>query len=62
MIKGSKKSVYVIKNTGSKLFEEAIFIVKKDAPPVSEHSLRQEAEKVIVEKTLYYIKKALRKK
>ena len=55
MIKGSKKSVYVIKNTGSKLFEEAIFIVKKDA-------LRKEAEKVIVEKTSYYMKKARRKK
>ncbi len=62
MIKGKKKSVYIIKNTGSRLFEEAIFIVKKDAPHVSGYTLKQEAEKVIVEKTSYYIKKALRKK
>ena len=60
MIKGRKKSVYIIKNTGSRLFEEAIFIVKKDAPHVSDYTLKQEAEKV--EKTSYYIKKALRKK
>ena len=53
MIKGRKKSVYIIKNTGSRLFEEAIFIVKKDAPHVSDYTLKQEAEKVIVEKTSY---------
>lgn len=62
MIKGRKKSVYIIKNTGSKVFEEAIFIVRDNVRPVSECSLKQEAERVIVEKTSYYLKKALRKK
>lgn len=62
MIKGRKKSVYIIKNTGSKVFEEAIFIVRDNVRPVSEYSLKQEAERVIVEKTSYYLKKALRKK
>ena len=62
MVKGVSRRVIVVKSPDPRLFEEAIFIVKKDAPPVSEHSLRQEAEKVIVEKTSYYMKKALRKK
>ena len=62
MVKGISRRVIVVKSPDPRLFEEAIFIVKKDAPPVSEYSLRQEAEKVIVEKTSYYMKKALRKK
>ena len=46
MIKGRKKSVYIIKNTGSRLFEEAIFIVKKDAPHVSDYTLNRKPKKL----------------
>lgn len=51
MIKGVQKNVIVIKDPGSHIFEEAIFIVKKDIPKLSDISLKFEAEKIIATQT-----------
>lgn len=62
MIKGIQKNIIIIKDTGSHIFEEAIFIVKKDIPPLSDISLKYEAEKIISEKTSALIPSEKRKK
>lgn len=51
MIKGSMKNVIVIKNTGSPLFEQAIFILRPEERGCSEKKIRREARKIIAEKT-----------
>ncbi|PWM44715.1 MAG: hypothetical protein DBX47_05480 [Clostridiales bacterium] len=62
MIKGISKKVFVIRDTKSDIFEEAIFIMKPQSPPLSDHTLKREAEKIISEKTAIYLKNAERRK
>ena len=50
MIKGCQKNVIVIRDTKSDIFEQAIFIVKKNIPRLSDYTLRLEAEKILAEK------------
>ncbi len=62
MIKGVSKKIFVIKDTKSDIFEEAIFIMKPQLPPLSEHTLKHEAEKIIDQKTSLYMKNVERRK
>lgn len=62
MIRGYKREVYILKDTGSKLFEEAVFVMKRNLPPISEYTIKQEAEKIIADKTALYAKKAVKNK
>lgn len=50
MIKGFQKNAIIIKDTGSEIFEQAIFIVKKEIPALSDYTLMREAERIIEEK------------
>ena len=48
MVKGMTKRIVEIKDTGSNLFEKAIFFVRMDMPQsASEYTLSQEATKII---------------
>ena len=47
MVKGISRQVIVVQSPGQKLFEQAIFILKEDAKPVSDEALLKEAERVI---------------
>jgi hypothetical protein len=47
MIKGINKNMIVVKNTGSRYFEEAHFIVKNGASDCSERDLLKEASKIV---------------
>ena len=43
MVKGVSRQVIVVKSPDPKLFEQAIFILRQDAEPVSEEMLLKEA-------------------
>lgn len=45
MVKGSTRQVVVVKAPDAKLFEQAIFILREDAPQVDERALLQEAHR-----------------
>ncbi len=47
MIKGINKNMVVVKNTGSRYFEEAHFIVKSGASVRSERDLLREADRLV---------------
>ena len=47
MIKGINKNMIVVKNTGSKYFEEAHFIIKNSASDRSERDLVKEASIIV---------------
>ncbi len=47
MIKGINKNMIVVKNTGSKYFEEAHFIVKNSASDCAERDLLKEASRIV---------------
>lgn len=47
MIKGINKNMIVVKNTGSRYFEEAHFIIKNSASDRSERDLVKEASKIV---------------
>ncbi len=47
MVKGISRQVIVVKSPDPKLFEQAIFILKEDAQPVSDEALLKEADRVI---------------
>jgi len=47
MVKGISRQVIVVKSPDGKLFEQAIFILKEDAQPVSDEALLKEADRVI---------------
>lgn len=47
MVKGISRQVIVVQSPEQKLFEQAIFILKEDAKPVSDEALLKEAERVI---------------
>ena len=51
MIEGCKKNVVYIRNTGSKVFDEAYFVVSDsdDMPPVKGNDMVTEAKKLITE-------------
>ncbi len=51
MIKGKMKNVIVVNNTGSEVFEQAIFIVRQSEKRYSEKLMRSEALRIIAEKT-----------
>ena len=62
MIKGVQKNIIIIKDTNSEIFEQAIFIIKRGTPQLSDHTLKKEAERIIELKTSNYLKNAIRKK
>ena len=47
MVKGISKQVIVVNAPEPKLFEQAIFILKEDAPGVTDEVLMKEAKKLI---------------
>ena len=47
MIKGINKNMIVVKNTGSRYFEEAHFIIKNSASEIHERDLVKEASKIV---------------
>ena len=47
MVKGISRQVIVVKSPDEKLFEQAIFILREDAPEVTEAALLKEAERII---------------
>ena len=47
MVKGISRQVILVKSPDAKLFEQAIFILKEDAQPVSDEALLKEADRVI---------------
>ena len=51
MIKGSMRNVIIIKNTGSEVFEQAIFIVRPEKKAYGEKLIKREARRIIAEKT-----------
>ena len=57
MIKAAQKNVYILKDTHSEIFEEAIFIVKKEIPALSDYTLQKEAERILREHTSFQNKR-----
>ena len=47
MIKGINKNMIVVKNTGSRYFEEAHFIMKNSVSDVHERDLVREASRIV---------------
>ena len=47
MVKGITRQVYVVHSPDKKLFEQAIFILREDAPAVTDEMLLQEARRAI---------------
>ena len=47
MVKGISRQVLVVRGAEPKLFEQAIFILKDNAPAVTEAALLKEAERLI---------------
>ena len=47
MVKGITRQVYVVHSPDKKLFEQAIFILRADAPAVTDEILLQEARRAI---------------
>ena len=47
MVKGISRQVIVVQSPGPELFEQAIFILKEDAPEVTDEALLKEARKVL---------------
>ena len=46
MVKGISRQVIVVQNPDPELFEQAIFILKEDARPVTDEALLKEADKL----------------
>lgn len=47
MVKGVSRQVIVVKSPDEKLFEQAIFILKEDAPGVTDEELLKQAQKAV---------------
>lgn len=47
MVKGISRQVIVVQSPDQKLFEQAIFILRDDQPPVSDEVLLKEAKRLI---------------
>lgn len=58
MLRGCQKRVYHVKSVGGKYFDEAYFILKKDAPEVTGRTysadLAEEADRIIREAVTSY--------
>lgn len=52
MVKGITRQVIVVNAPDPKLFEQAFFIVKEDAPDLSEEALLREAKRAVHEPDL----------
>lgn len=51
MVKGISRQVIVVEAPEPKLFEQAIFILRRDAPDVTDEALLKEAKGLIGERT-----------
>lgn len=65
-MRGSEKKIIHVRDTGSRFFEEAYFVLKRgigegNAPP-SENDMLQEASRIIAENTTNYPASVHRKK
>ena len=49
MVKGSTRQVILVRSPDEKLFEQAIFILREDAEPVTDEALMKEANRLIRE-------------
>ncbi len=47
MVKGISRQVIVVHPAGEELFDQAIFILKEDAPEVSEEKLLHQAKQLV---------------
>ena len=47
MVKGISRQVIVVQSPDRKLFEQAIFILKEDAPSVTDAQLLKEAQRAV---------------
>lgn len=47
MVKGISRQVIVVQSPDRKLFEQAIFILKEDAPDVTDEQLLKEAQRAV---------------
>jgi hypothetical protein len=54
MLRGCQKKIVFIKNTGSKLFDEAYFVIsgREDAPALTDGAMVDEAKRIIENATL----------
>ena len=60
MVKGVSRQVIVVRSPDEKLFEQAIFILKEDAPGITDEELLRQAQKAAREPErklpkLYYL-------
>ena len=51
-LKGSEKRIVCMKSAGSRLFCEAFFVLREDAPPSGEQDMLREANRILEESTL----------
>lgn len=51
-LKGSEKRIVCMKSAGSRLFCEAFFVLREDAPPVGEEDMLTEANRILDENLL----------
>ncbi len=51
MLRGCQKKIVFLKNTGSKIFDEAYFVIsdRDDAPVVSREKMIDEAKRIVAE-------------
>ncbi|MGM9601513.1 MAG: hypothetical protein ACI3W5_08020 [Faecousia sp.] len=47
MVKGISRQVIVVEPAGQEIFDQAIFLLKENAPEISEDRLLQEAKKIV---------------
>lgn len=62
MLKGYQKRVVILKNTGSKMFEEAQFVLKEDYSRASDFDIVSEATRLINDTAIRVEKPPRRKK
>jgi hypothetical protein len=51
-LKGSEKRIVCMKSAGSRLFCEAFFVLRDDAPPSGEQDMLREANRILEENIL----------
>ncbi|MBQ8510784.1 MAG: hypothetical protein IJ493_12845 [Clostridia bacterium] len=47
MVKGCQKKIIVVTDTGSRYFDSAYFILKKELPPCSQNDMMSEARRML---------------
>jgi len=59
-VRGSEKKIIYVKDTGSQIFEEAYFVLRRGAegsgPSHSGEDMVQEAQRIVEESTLSYVR------